>query len=405
MKTFISLGTPFFFCIVSSTFKSQTLTFFSCLIFVSFSLGANVVLKALGELGIKAVQDYGIRGAAVACAPFEQETNAKALARPGVNRFIYTNGLLKSLKRKAVDQWKQFCSSEADPESPSAKAVREYEKKFQDRCSDAMEDFSKALQRTWVDMDDIIKGPREGVVQGVSELVDSVGKFLDGLGKVEPETSQRKPCTESAPAPSITPAWALKDVSSVTNVPKLRLEEMKQIWKSFTNGFSKIQTGVSRETILASAIMGSLVATNAGSMDHLDVAVATGLLAAYSSLLKGPVGAAMRVMGNLGLSVSLLGQELLRQSQVVRQERAAELAALPTAHTDMSDKLVPTKGKDLFDLPRALAAKTITEFDDAFIAPIYGFDDCWDYYRKTSSVFFLEDIVVPTLVVNAQDGK
>jgi hypothetical protein len=57
-----------------------------------------------------------------------------------------------------------------------------------------------------------------------------------------------------------------------------------------------------------------------------------------------------------------------------------------------------------FDFTRAMAAETITEFDDAFIAPIYGFTDCWDYYRKTSSIYVLQDVKVPTYILNASDG-
>ena len=49
------------------------------------------------------------------------------------------------------------------------------------------------------------------------------------------------------------------------------------------------------------------------------------------------------------------------------------------------------------------SAETISEFDDAFIAPIYGFQDCWDYYRQTSSIHVVDRIAVPTLVVNAKD--
>ena len=75
-------------------------------------------------------------------------------------------------------------------------------------------------------------------------------------------------------------------------------------------------------------------------------------------------------------------------------------------HKDSKDEeATPTNEEPLhkFDLPRALAAKTVTEFDDAFIAPIYDFEDCWDYYRKTSSGYFLESIAVPSFVLNAKD--
>lgn len=47
--------------------------------------------------------------------------------------------------------------------------------------------------------------------------------------------------------------------------------------------------------------------------------------------------------------------------------------------------------------------KTLREFDDAFTAPIHGFRDASDYYKRCSSVHFVSDITIPTLIVNAQN--
>ena len=58
---------------------------------------------------------------------------------------------------------------------------------------------------------------------------------------------------------------------------------------------------------------------------------------------------------------------------------------------------------NLFDYDGIVNAETISDFDTAFIAKIYGFDNCWDYYAQTSSGKFLKDITVPTLVLNALD--
>lgn len=58
---------------------------------------------------------------------------------------------------------------------------------------------------------------------------------------------------------------------------------------------------------------------------------------------------------------------------------------------------------DAFDYPRAMAARTNYEWEDAVIAPIYGFDDYVDYYRRTSCIRFIDYIAVPTLIVNARD--
>ena len=47
--------------------------------------------------------------------------------------------------------------------------------------------------------------------------------------------------------------------------------------------------------------------------------------------------------------------------------------------------------------------RTIRDFDDAYTAPSNGFQSAEDYYTKCSSVFGLQHIKVPTLIINAQD--
>jgi uncharacterized protein len=101
-----------------------------------FSLGANVVLKCLGELGAAAVTRYGIRGALALAAPLDQERNAVMLARPGVNRVVYTNMLLQSLKRKAQFQLDRFCNGDANttafdyPRAMAATTITDFDDAF-----------------------------------------------------------------------------------------------------------------------------------------------------------------------------------------------------------------------------------------------------------------------------------
>lgn len=57
----------------------------------------------------------------------------------------------------------------------------------------------------------------------------------------------------------------------------------------------------------------------------------------------------------------------------------------------------------ILEVPKVLAARTLREFDDAFLAPVYGFRDAEDYYAQASSGQFLGGIGVPTLVVRAKD--
>jgi len=56
-----------------------------------------------------------------------------------------------------------------------------------------------------------------------------------------------------------------------------------------------------------------------------------------------------------------------------------------------------------FDYEKIKNSTTIGEFDDYFIAQIYGFQDKVDYYRKTGSKWWLNKIRVPTIAVNARD--
>jgi predicted alpha/beta-fold hydrolase len=57
----------------------------------------------------------------------------------------------------------------------------------------------------------------------------------------------------------------------------------------------------------------------------------------------------------------------------------------------------------LFDRDRLLAARTLYEFDDVFTAPLHGFRNTDDYWRRASAKPRLADIAIPALVVNARN--
>jgi uncharacterized protein len=78
------------------------------------SLGANVVLKALGELGLSAITEYNIQGAAVACVPFDNNRNQKFL-QTGFSKLVYNQNLLQSLKAMAFQQLERFGDTEDAP--------------------------------------------------------------------------------------------------------------------------------------------------------------------------------------------------------------------------------------------------------------------------------------------------
>ena len=55
------------------------------------------------------------------------------------------------------------------------------------------------------------------------------------------------------------------------------------------------------------------------------------------------------------------------------------------------------------DRRRIATARTLHDFDDAFTAPVHGFDGVGDYWRRASSRPYLARIAVPTLLLNARN--
>jgi predicted alpha/beta-fold hydrolase len=55
------------------------------------------------------------------------------------------------------------------------------------------------------------------------------------------------------------------------------------------------------------------------------------------------------------------------------------------------------------DERRVARVRTLREFDDLYTAPLHGFRDADDYWRRASSAPWLAHIRVPTLVLNAKN--
>ena len=58
---------------------------------------------------------------------------------------------------------------------------------------------------------------------------------------------------------------------------------------------------------------------------------------------------------------------------------------------------------DLPDASTVRKIRTMVEFDDLITAPLHGFQNAEDYYRRSSSAGFLQNIRVPTLLISAAD--
>lgn len=61
------------------------------------------------------------------------------------------------------------------------------------------------------------------------------------------------------------------------------------------------------------------------------------------------------------------------------------------------------KHPEIFDLEKIMKAKSIMEFDDLVTAPLHGYKNAHEYYRINSSLQFLNEIRIPTLLVSAKN--
>ncbi len=58
---------------------------------------------------------------------------------------------------------------------------------------------------------------------------------------------------------------------------------------------------------------------------------------------------------------------------------------------------------DLCDSRALASARTLRDFDDVVTAPVHGFSSAADYYARSSSMQFLRNVRLPTLLLNARD--
>lgn len=59
--------------------------------------------------------------------------------------------------------------------------------------------------------------------------------------------------------------------------------------------------------------------------------------------------------------------------------------------------------RGLIDVEAALGSRTFREFDDTATAPLHGFTDAEDYYRRSSSARYLDRIRTPALLIHSRD--
>lgn len=70
---------------------------------------------------------------------------------------------------------------------------------------------------------------------------------------------------------------------------------------------------------------------------------------------------------------------------------------------DLVDRLRDKQKRfpDFLSIEAVNSIKTLKDFDDVYTAKAHGFKDALEYYEKSSSLQFLPNIKVPTLIINA----
>lgn len=71
----------------------------------------------------------------------------------------------------------------------------------------------------------------------------------------------------------------------------------------------------------------------------------------------------------------------------------------------LKEKVVKKSLKFPDEVPTGILRKikTLQDFDNFYTGPLHGFQDAHDYYEKNSALYYLENITIPTLLLNAQN--
>ena len=61
--------------------------------------------------------------------------------------------------------------------------------------------------------------------------------------------------------------------------------------------------------------------------------------------------------------------------------------------------------KGVVDRDLVMKSVSFKDFDEHYTAPVFGFENAVDYWTKSSSLQFLPDAQIPTLLINARDDS
>ena len=134
---------------------------------------------------------------------------------------------------------------------------------------------------------------------------------------------------------------------------------------------------------------------------------AVGISLGGNVLLKwlGETGARSRIEGAVAISVpyDLLAAARHLEAAGSRFYVRHFLKTLKVKALDIATRFGHIQAVRQLQPKRIAAARTFFQFDDAATAPLHGFQGADDYYRKCSSLRFLDRIEVPTMCINSED--
>ena len=160
----------------------------------------------------------------------------------------------------------------------------------------------------------------------------------------------------------------------------------------------------------------TLRATHSGATEDLHTVFSHGRSKGYSeiALIGFSLGGnlTLKYVGERGDKIDPLIKRAVAFSTPVHLESCASQLARPSCKIYMNRFLKLLHGyvleKSLL-FPDALndrdfgKIKNFRQFDGRYVAPIHGFKDAEDYWRRCSSENVLEEIRIPTLLVNARN--
>lgn len=155
---------------------------------------------------------------------------------------------------------------------------------------------------------------------------------------------------------------------------------------------------------------------HSGATDDLDLVIAHALTQSYKSIFL--IGFSLG--GNLTLKyIGEQGKNILSQikkavafsvpldlyTSCVKISEASNFVYSRRFLNNLKAKIISKAAvmPDVLETEKLKNIKTLKDFDDNYTAPLHGFKDALDYYSACSSINFLDDISIPTLIVNAKN--